>query len=487
MPIPVTMPRLSDTMEAGTVIKWNVKEGDKVSAGDVIADVETDKATMEMSVYDEGTVAKLQVKEGQRVNVGDVIAVLAGEGEDVSEAAQGAGNGEAAKSKTPSPKEKKKSAPSDRAAARAEAMVEDDRAQPKPAAAPSGRGQVAAEAPERTRDETQPASRAEPKLEEPEGDGRLRVSPLARRLADEHGIDVRAIEGSGPGGRVIKRDVLKAIEAADETAASVAPAAKGGPPARRGEVVAAQRVSPAAPGGLMVPRLEERDVQLSEMRRTIAKRLVESKTTIPHYQVTVAFNMDALLELRSTLNEQLESQGVKLSVNDFLVRCCALAMYEHPEFNASWGGDHISIHGEINIGIAIAVPPERGGGLVVGVIRDADQKGLRHISYESKALADKARTRGLTIQDMSDSTFTISNLGMFGVEHFTAIINPPNSAILAVGAALKKPVVRNDQLAIGHEMSATLSCDHRVIDGAMAAQYLATLKELIENPGTLLV
>lgn len=242
-----------------------------------------------------------------------------------------------------------------------------------------------------------------------------------------------------------------------------------------------------APSTHGVGGLEAHMVPLSNMRQIIARRLVESKQTIPHYQVTVTFDMDPLLELRTTLNQQLESQAVKLSVNDFLVRASALSIQQHPYFNAAWAEDHIQILGDINVGIAISLPEERGGGLVVGVIRNADAKGLRQISQESKQLAEKARTRGLNIQEMSDSTFTISNLGMFGVDNFTAIINPPNSAILAVGAALKKPVVRNDELTIGHEMSATLSLDHRVIDGAMAAQYLQTLKQLIENPGTVLV
>ncbi|MDY7107009.1 MAG: dihydrolipoamide acetyltransferase family protein, partial [Planctomycetota bacterium] len=228
-------------------------------------------------------------------------------------------------------------------------------------------------------------------------------------------------------------------------------------------------------------------VPLSNMRQTIAKRLVESKTTIPHYQVSMSLNMDPLLELRKTLNEQLKEHGVKLSVNDFLVRSCALAMHEHPEFNASWGGDSIIIHGEINIGVAISVGRERGGGLVVGVIRTVDQKSLRMISFETRRLAEKARTRGLSLEEMDGATFTISNLGMYEIDHFTAIINPPNSAILAVGAAAEKPVVRDGQLTIGREMEATLSCDHRVIDGAMGAEYLQTLKRFIENPSTLLV
>jgi pyruvate dehydrogenase E2 component (dihydrolipoamide acetyltransferase) len=223
------------------------------------------------------------------------------------------------------------------------------------------------------------------------------------------------------------------------------------------------------------------------MRQTIARRLVESKTSIPHYQVSMTFNMDPLLELRRNINAQLESIGVKLSVNDFLVRCCALAMHEHPEVNASWGGDSIIVHGEVNIGVAIAVGRERGGGLVVATIRNADQMSLRTISSESRRLAEKARTRGLSVEDMEDSTFTISNLGMFGVEHFTAIINPPNSAILAVGAAVERPVVRDGELTVGHEMTATISSDHRVIDGAMAAEYMRTLKGFIENPATLMV
>jgi pyruvate dehydrogenase E2 component (dihydrolipoamide acetyltransferase) len=235
------------------------------------------------------------------------------------------------------------------------------------------------------------------------------------------------------------------------------------------------------------PWQQERTVPLSNMRQIIAKRLVESKQTIPHYQVTMDFDMDPLLEMRKTLNEQLSKAGVKLSVNDFLVRCCALSMATNPEFNASFGGDCVLYHGPVNVGIAIALPEERGGGLVVGTIRNADQKSLRTISQESSYLSKKARETGLSPDEMGDTTFTISNLGMFGVDNFTAIINPPNSAILAVGAAMEKPVVRNGELAVGHEMSATLSLDHRVIDGAMAALYLKSLKELIENPASLLV
>ena len=232
-------------------------------------------------------------------------------------------------------------------------------------------------------------------------------------------------------------------------------------------------------------------VPLSNMRRVIATRLVESKQTIPHYQVTVDVDMDPLMSLRSQLNDQLATQGVKLSVNDFLVRACALAMHQHPFVNSRWidKGNEVAIEqlGEVNIGVAIALPAERGGGLVVATLRNADQVGLRQISSQSKQLSEKARTKGLAPTEMSDSTFTISNLGMFGVSNFTAIINPPNVAILAVGAAIEKPVVKNGQIVVGHVMSMTMSSDHRVVDGAMAAQYLATVRELLEKPASLLV
>jgi pyruvate dehydrogenase E2 component (dihydrolipoamide acetyltransferase) len=431
MSIEITMPRLSDTMEQGTIIKWNVKEGDYVSAGDAIADVETDKATMEMTVFDDGTIGKILIDEGQTVEVGTVIAVLAEDGEELAELT---------------------------------ATAQADNTTAAEAPAPKG---------------GPPVSRAaRPAL----GDGRVRTSPLARRLAEEHGIDLDTIEGSGPNGRIVKRDVLRALEAGAETVAAVAPQPPG--------LVRAPSVPsapPPPPSVAPLAALEERIVPVSSMRQTIARRLVESKQTIPHYQVTASFAMDELLKLRATLNEQLADQDVKLSVNDFILRACALAMHEHPEFNSSWQGDSIRIHGRVNLGLAIALPAERGGGLVVGTLRDTDQLTLRGISTESKRLAEKARARGLTVEEMADSTFVVSNLGMFGIEHFTAIINPPNTAILAVGAAIQKPVVRGGELTVGHEMQATLSLDHRVIDGAMGARYLQTLAQFLEHPATLLV
>jgi pyruvate dehydrogenase E2 component (dihydrolipoamide acetyltransferase) len=444
MPISVTMPRLSDTMEAGTIVRWNVKEGDEVTSGQVVADIETDKATMEMPVFDDGRIAKLLVPAGQSVKVGTQIAVIAEEGEDLSAAASGGG--------AVAPK----AAPAVKPA-------------PTAAAAPS------APAPKSVDDDETVTV----------GGQRVRVSPVARRMAEEAGIPLSSLKGSGPGGRIIKRDVQTAMEnASSRPQASVAQAAA---PAAQALAVPVAPAAARVSGGLVVAGLESERVAVSGMRQTIARRLVESKTTIPHYQVSMRFELDRLMAMREQLNTELAETGIKLSVNDFIVRGCALAMARHPYVNSSWAGDAIAMHKQVNVGVAVALDESKGGGLVVAVIRDADRKSLRAISAEAKALGEKARTRGLSPEDMADSTFTVSNLGMFGVEHFTAIINPPNSAILACGAALKQPVVRNDELTVGYEMTATLSSDHRVIDGAMAARWLKELKSLLENPATLLV
>ena len=455
MPIEITMPRLSDTMEAGTVIKWNVKEGDPVKSGSVVADIETDKATMEMQCFDDGRMAAILVQPGTQVKVGTPIAIVALEGEDVAKVKAGGAKGGAAAPAAPAAK---------------------------PAPAPVAAPVAAAPAPAPT-PVVQTATRhgMEGFPVESDDGPRMRVSPVARRMAEDNGIAIDSIKGTGPGGRVIKRDVEQAIE---NKSSQKAAAAATITPAQALAVSTSGVQTASAPLALSMPG---RDVALTGMRQTIARRLVESKTTIPHYQVTMKFDMDRLIEMRANYNEKLKSSGVKLSVNDFLVRACALAMAEHPFFNASFAGDHVRIHEVVNIGVAISLPEEKGGGLVVGVIKDADHKSLRQISADTKNLAEKARTKGLSVQDMSDATFTISNLGMFGVEHFTAIINPPNSAILACGAAVQQPVVRDGQLVVGTQMQATLSLDHRVIDGAMAAQYLASLKEFIEEPETLVV
>ena len=438
MPVQLTMPRLSDTMEAGTIVRWNVKEGDTVSSGDVVADVETDKATMEMPVFDDGVISKIMVEAGRQVPVGTPIAIISVDGDDAGSivAVAAAPVAVAAKSVpiNSAPAKTAVAAPSASASASASASV----------------SSVQSDA------------------------VRQRVSPLARRMAEEMGISVASIVGSGPSGRVVKQDVLAAAELLKSGGARSVGLVHVASP-----VQSATAVVPIGAGAS--------EVMLSGMRQAIARRLVESKSTIPHYQVTMRFNMDPLLELRTMLNAQLEPQKIKLSVNDFIVRACALAMAAHPFFNASWAGDRIILHGDVNIGVAISLPMERGGGLVVAVLTQAQRKGLREISTETRALAEKARTRGLGPEDMAGATFTISNLGMFGVDNFTAIINPPNSAILACGAAVEQPVVRNHQLVVGHEMQATLSLDHRVIDGAMASEYLQSVKHNIENPATLLV
>ena len=498
MPIQMKMPRLSDTMEMGTIVRWGVKPGQKVRSGDVIADIETDKATMELQTFDDGTVASLAVAEGQQVPVGTVILVLAEAGEDVAKV--GAAAGATATQSAPSaPRvEAPSAAPAAAGAARSAPATGSE-----PPKAPST--SVAAAAPAAA---PMPAANGRHSTgsvlqsPQPSGSDRVFASPLARKIAAETGVDLGAIHGSGPGGRIVRKDV----EAAAANPMAV--------PTQRAVAREAAKISELSAGavpGLAMPvdgaPMQTRSVALSNMRSTIAKRLVQSKTTIPHYQVTVAVRMDALMALRQQLNDQLASQGVKLSVNDFLVRACALAMHQHPYINSRWidgapaqagapaKGPSIEFVGDVNIGVAIALPVNQageGGGLVVATLRGADRLGLRQISSQTKRLSEKARTKGLSIEEMSDSTFTISNLGMFGVEHFTAIINPPNAAILAVGAAVEKPVVAADargekKLVIGHEMQMTMSSDHRVIDGAMAAQYLQTVKHMLETPATLLV
>ena len=474
MPVKITMPRLSDTMEEGTLIKWHVGVGDAVASGDHLADVETDKATMELQAFDDGTVAQLPVGEGDVVPVGELILLLAEEGESAEEAVKNAGD-----AKTDPP-----------AAAAPEDGVKKD--EPRP-----GDGES-----ETTAGDSGDADDAKPQAAgggafggggaSGGGGGKVRISPLARKLADEHGLDPADIEGTGPDGRIIKRDVLAAAKGGGGTGG------QGGLGQNQADAKpqAASRGGKSAPPVAAAPvealegSLESRTITLSGMRKTIAKRLVESKTTVPHFQVSVAVDMDPLMELRGTINAQLESQGIKLSVNDFVTRAVALACAEHPAVNSSWDVDKIQQHGSVNVGVAISLPPEKGGGLLVATIRKAHAKGLRQISRDVKQLAKNARSdKGLTVEEMSDSTITISNLGMpqYGVTQFTAIINPPNAAIIAVGAAIEKPVVRDGHIVIGHEMNVTLSGDHRVIDGAVGAEYLATMKRLLENPAALLV
>ncbi len=449
MPIEITMPRLSDTMEEGTLVKWRVKAGDEVASGDHLADVETDKATMELQAFDDGLVASLAVREGQTVPVGSVILILAEEGESLEDAAKAA-SGASKGSKSG-------------AAQAASAAV----------------GGTAVAAPP-TPQTTTPAPGDTPAPGGGDDGRRQRVSPVARKIAEERGVDLSSIKGTGPDGRVIKRDVQAAIDGGGTRA----DAAQGKSAKPQAAAVPGVPVAAVSGGG---DGLEAKTITLSGMRKTIARRLVESKTTVPHFQVTVSINMDPLLELRKTINAQLEAQGIKLSVNDFIVRATALSCVSHPAANSSWNVDTIIQHGTVNVGVAVSLPAERGGGLVVPVIHDAQNKGLRQISDDTKRLAKKARETGLTPEEMGGGTITLSNLGMYGVDQFTAIINPPQSVILAVGGAIEKPVVRDGSIVIGQEMCATLSGDHRVIDGAQGAEYLGTFKQLLENPAALLV
>jgi pyruvate dehydrogenase E2 component (dihydrolipoamide acetyltransferase) len=430
MPIELKMPALSPTMEEGTLAKWLVKEGDEVKSGDILAEIETDKATMEFEAVDEGTVAKILVPEGtDGVKVGAPIAILAGEGEDASTAA-----GAAPKADTPPPAPPKASPP--------------PKADATPKAPPS-------QAPVET-----PAAPPQP-ASSPRADGdRVKASPLARRLAQAQNIDLSSIQGSGPGGRIVRADV-------DAAAGKTAAPAKAHAPAA--PQPAAQPVSSEIP---------HESVKLSNMRKTIARRLTESKQTIPHYYLTVDIQLDALLKLRSELNKGLESRGVKLSVNDLLIKALAVALIEVPTANVSFAGDQLIKYSRADISVAVAIPD----GLITPIIVGADSKSLSTISKEMIDLAGRAKEGKLQPHEYQGGTASISNLGMFGTKQFDAVINPPQGMIMAVGAGEKRPYVVNDSLQIATVMSASGSFDHRAIDGAEGAKLMQAFKRLVENP-----
>ena len=419
MPIELKMPALSPTMEEGTLAKWLVKEGDEDTSGDILAEIETDKATMEFEAVDEGKIAKILVAEGtDGVKVGQPIAILAGEGEDVGSAASAAPKSDAPKAEAP-----KAAAPPKAAAA----------PEPPKAAAP-------AKAPEA------PAA--------PKGD-RIKASPLAKRIAADKGIDLASIQGSGPGGRVVKADLAAPAQAAAASKAAPATAAPGEP----GEI-------------------PHEVTKLSNMRKTIARRLTEAKQTIPHYYLTVDIQLDALLKLRSELNKSLEPRGIKLSVNDLLIKALAMALIEVPTANVSFGGDHMIKYSRADISVAVATE----GGLITPIIVGADTKSVSTIAKEMVDLAGRAREGKLQPQEYQGGTASISNLGMFGTKQFDAVINPPQGMIMAVGAGEKRPYVINDSLQIATVMSASGSFDHRAIDGAEGAKLMAAFKRLVENP-----
>ncbi len=417
----IKMPRMSDTMEEGVIVSWLVNEGDTVSAGDTLAEVETDKATMELDSYFDGILLHIAVKEGA-VPIDGVIAVIGEKGEDWKAAVA------AAQSAAPAKKVEEK-------------LVE---AVSKPV-------EVAHTA-------AAPAAPVVNKVIPEASNGRVKISPLARSMANEAGIAITSITGTGDNGRIVKKDVEAFIS---------------------NPTVAAKATIPSLPQIGTISGQDE-EVPVSQMRKTIARRLSESKFSAPHFYLTIEINMTNTWDSRKRLNEVAE---VKISFNDLVVKAVAGALKKHPKVNSSWLGDKIRYNGNINIGVAVAVED----GLLVPVVKNADQKSLTHINKEVRILADKAKVKKLSMDEMQGNTFTISNLGMFGIEEFTAIINPPDACILAVGGIIEKPIVVNGEIKAGRMMKVTLSCDHRVVDGATGSQFLNTLKSLLEDPIRLLV
>ncbi|MFT6772762.1 MAG: pyruvate dehydrogenase E2 component (dihydrolipoamide acetyltransferase) [Paracoccaceae bacterium] len=424
----ILMPALSPTMEEGTLAKWNVKEGDKVTSGDVICEIETDKATMEFEAIDDGIVGKIVVAEGtEGVKVNALIAILLEEGEEMGAA--------------PAP-----AAPA-----------------PKAAEAPAAAAPAAA---------ATPASAAPVS-----SDGaRVFASPLARRIAADKGLDLAAISGSGPRGRIVKADV----ENAQPIAADAAPAPKAAAEAPKAAAPAAMASGMSTDAVKKIyANTPYEEVKLDGMRKTIAARLTEAKQTIPHFYLRREISLDALMAFRAELNAKVAARGIKLSVNDFIIKACALALQQHPDCNAAWAGDRVLKFKGSDVAVAVAIE----GGLFTPVLRDAHAKSLSALSAEMKDLAGRARERKLAPQEYQGGSFAISNLGMFGIENFDAVINPPHASILAVGAGIKKPVVSaSGDIVVATMMSVTLSGDHRVIDGALGAQFLEAVKANLENP-----
>jgi pyruvate dehydrogenase E2 component (dihydrolipoamide acetyltransferase) len=451
MPINILMPALSPTMEKGNLAKWLKKEGDKVKSGDVIAEIETDKATMEVEAVDEGTIAKILVPEGtQDVPVNDIIAIMAGDGEDVK--AAGA---------APAPK-----------AAAAPA------AQPAPAVAPAAAAPAAK--PAAPAPAAAPAPQAAAPAAQANGHARVFSSPLARRLAKEAGIEIGRINGSGPHGRIVARDVADAKSGKGLKAPAAAPSPGGSP-----------TVAPAMSDQQILALFEPgsyETVPHDGMRRTIAQRLTAATQSIPTFYLTIDCDIGRLLDARELINaaapkDKEKKPLYKLSVNDFVIKALAVALQQVPNCNVSWTEAGMLKHKHSDVGVAVAMP----GGLITPIIRNAESKSLSTISNEMKDLAARARTRKLKPQEYQGGTSSVSNLGMFGISHFTAVINPPQSTILAVGASEERAVVRNGKVEAAHIMSVTMSCDHRAIDGALGAELIGAFRRLIENPVMMMV
>jgi len=466
----IEMPKLSDTMEEGTIAKWNIKEGDTVESGDIVAEVETDKATMDLEAFDGGTVLKILVEEGDAAPLGAKLVILGEEGEDISDLVGDEGSadddtddsdeaesddtGDSGKEESDEKGESKEKKESKDKKEKEDDKDQKDKKEKKdkdfdPLFGDLKEGKKGGNG------------------KQDDDDGRVKASPLARKMAEERGIDVSRVKGSGPQGRVVKADVENFKE--EE--------AKQAPAAQKEKEKEKELPKPSVSGTSI---REDKEIKVSQMRKTIGKRLAESKFTSPHFYETVDIDMKRAIEVREAINEVSD---VKISFNDLVVKACAVGLRRHPWVNSSWMGDVIRMHGDVNIAVAVAVEE----GLLTPVIRHADQKGLRDISIDTKDFANRAREKKLQPEDWEGSTFTVSNLGMFGIEEFTAIINPPNAAILAIGAIRDVPVVENGQVVPGKRMKVTMSSDHRVVDGAKAAEFLNTVRSLLENPASMLL
>jgi pyruvate dehydrogenase E2 component (dihydrolipoamide acetyltransferase) len=468
----VHMEALSPTMEEGQLVSWLKGEGDEVQEGDVLAEIETDKATMELVARGAGVLRKRILSEGDTAPVGTVIGVIAAKDEDIDEIladvpeAAGAASSEreaGGKEEAEARAEEGDEAAEAGAAVAASAESERDRAAAGVDAATESRGRGPTPEPE-----TAGSAAAAPSGD----DGRIKASPLARRLADEAGLELRAVEGSGPGGRITKKDIEAALERGVAQAPGEAPAQAPAPGA------AGPRFAQPVYEG---PAVEE--VPISQMRKTIAKRLVTSIGPVPTFYLTVDVDMTRMMEARERMNTRLEKEGLKVSVNDLLIKALALALKRHPEVNAQWHDDHIKRFHRVHVGVAVAVEE----GLITPVVRDADLKGAAQIGAEVRELAGRAREKKLQPEEYTGATFSISNLGMFGIEEFTAVINPPEAGILAVGAVEERVFVEDGEAVVAPRMKMTMSCDHRVIDGATGARFLQTLSGFLEEPAMVLV
>jgi pyruvate dehydrogenase E2 component (dihydrolipoamide acetyltransferase) len=460
MPAEITMPQLSDTMTEGTLVKWLKKEGDAIKAGEIVAEVETDKATMEMESAESGTLAHIAAKEGDKVKVGGTIAVLATGKENAAEVKkQKAGSASAAPASPPKKAAERAASAGAGGAARSAAPL-------------TATLEAAASSEIHEHDQVghgatrQPATPVPPMPRGGDGNGhRVAASPLARRIAADRGIDLSRVEGSGPNGRITEKDVL-------EFEPGGAPGAKGAP------------APPPASSARTAPG-EKRVIPLTKMRAAIAAALLRSKQTIPHFYETIDIDLEQLTQLRARLNAQLEKEKVRLSLADFITQALVFALGKHPTLNARFNpeSNEITRYGDVNLGIAVAVPD----GLIVPILRAVNHMGLKEIRQRSSDLIDRARAQKLRREEQTEGTFTISSLGGYGIREFSAIINPPEVAILAVGAAEKRPVCKGDQIVARTMLTVTLSADHRVVDGATAAEFLATLKATLEEPGTMLL